>query len=107
MRRGGRAKHSFEMMPSQALFRNRKVVGLMMGCLGLSKQPTRPVPFAENSGSLQIDQIVCNSPRIRLSDGRFLAYRETGVPKNRSNYRIIVVHGFGSSKEMNFMAPQV
>lgn len=83
----------------------RKIVGLMMGCLGLSKQ--RPVPFAEIGGSLQIDQIVNSSPRIRLSDGRFLAYMERGVPKNKSNYRVIVVHGFGSSKEMNFMAPQV
>ncbi|XP_022851402.1 uncharacterized protein LOC111373151 [Olea europaea var. sylvestris] len=84
----------------------RKVVGLMMGCLGLSKQPTRALPFAEISGSLQIDQIVNNSPRIRLNDGRFLAYRERGVPKNKSSYRVIVVHGFGSSKEMNFMAPK-
>ncbi|CAA2942899.1 Hypothetical predicted protein [Olea europaea subsp. europaea] len=83
----------------------RKVVGLMMGCLGLSKQPTRALPFAEISGSLQIDQIVNNSPRIRLNDGRFLAYRERGVPKNKSSYRV-VVHGFGSSKEMNFMAPK-
>ncbi|CAM8952884.1 unnamed protein product [Rhodiola kirilowii] len=46
------------------------------------------------------------SPRIRLKDGRFLAYIEKGVPKSQSKYRIIIVHGFGSSKEMNFPAPQ-
>ncbi|KAJ4847111.1 hypothetical protein Tsubulata_043953 [Turnera subulata] len=47
-----------------------------------------------------------NSPRIRLKDGRYLAYREEGVPKNKAKYKIIIVHGFGSSKEMSFNAPQ-
>lgn len=53
------------------------------------------------------DNPPANSPRIRLGDGRRLAYREEGVPKNKAKYRIIIVHGFGSSKEMNFLAPQV
>jgi pimeloyl-ACP methyl ester carboxylesterase len=43
-----------------------------------------------------------NAPRIKLRDGRYLAYREQGVPKNQSKYNVIIVHGFGSSKEMNF-----
>lgn len=47
-----------------------------------------------------------NAPRIKLRDGRYLAYREQGVPKNQSKYNVIIVHGFGSSKEMNFLAPQ-
>lgn len=81
--------------------------GMMMGCLGLRNQPTRPSP-SETSESQQADLLSdSKSPRIRLSDGRYLAYREVGVPKDESNYRIIVVHGFGSSKEMNFLAPQV
>ncbi|KAK6163584.1 hypothetical protein DH2020_000448 [Rehmannia glutinosa] len=84
----------------------KKVVVFMMGCLGLAKQPTQPAPPVENGESLSIDVQICNSPSIRLSDGRFLAYTERGVPKNKSNYRVIVVHGFGSSKEMNFMASQ-
>ncbi|GAB4824706.1 hypothetical protein Ancab_007571 [Ancistrocladus abbreviatus] len=46
------------------------------------------------------------SPRIKLRDGRHLAYRETGVPRNEAEFKIIIVHGFGSSKEMNFLAPQ-
>ncbi|KAK6119906.1 hypothetical protein DH2020_046353 [Rehmannia glutinosa] len=48
----------------------------MMGCLGLGKQPTQPAPPVENGESLSIDVQICNSPRIRLSDGRFLAYTE-------------------------------
>ncbi|CAH1452430.1 unnamed protein product [Lactuca virosa] len=44
--------------------------------------------------------------RIKLSDGRYLAYKERGVPKNESTYRVVIVHGFASNKEMNFMATQ-
>ncbi|VVA90483.1 unnamed protein product [Arabis nemorensis] len=45
-----------------------------------------------------------NSNRVKLRDGRFLAYRENGVPKEEAKYKIILVHGFGSSKDMNFSA---
>ncbi|KAG6433095.1 hypothetical protein SASPL_104702 [Salvia splendens] len=84
----------------------KKVVILMMGCLGMSKQPTLPAPPAETAESSSTDVQICGSKRIRLSDGRFLAYTERGVPMNKSSHRVIVVHGFGSSKEMNFMASQ-
>ncbi|XP_061376261.1 uncharacterized protein LOC133318281 [Gastrolobium bilobum] len=39
------------------------------------------------------------SPRVKLSDGRHLAYREYGVPKEEARYKIIVIHGYGSSKD--------
>ena len=61
----------------------------------------------ERLTSKSVDDPEITSPRIRLSDGRYLAYRETGVPKEEANFKIIIVHGFGSSKEMSFMAPQV
>ncbi|KAM7272417.1 hypothetical protein ACFE04_027080 [Oxalis oulophora] len=44
--------------------------------------------------------------RIKLSDGRHVAYRERGVDKDKANYKVVIVHGFGSSKEMSFLAPQ-
>lgn len=82
----------------------RKIVASMMSCLGISKQPKE----ASSSSTTSIDPLVAVVPlRIRLGDGRYLAYKESGVPKSKSIYRIIVVHGFGSSKDMNFMAPQV
>jgi len=46
-------------------------------------------------------------PRIRLRDGRHLAYIERGVPEDKAKYKIIIVHGFGSTKRMNFPASQV
>ncbi|VFQ95369.1 unnamed protein product [Cuscuta campestris] len=45
------------------------------------------------------------SKKVILRDGRTLAYIEKGVPKERSNYKVIVVHGFDSSKDMNFVVP--
>ncbi|GAV66627.1 Abhydrolase_6 domain-containing protein [Cephalotus follicularis] len=40
------------------------------------------------------------SPRIKLSDGRHLSYRESGVPKEMAKYKVILVHGFDSSKDI-------
>ncbi|VVA90482.1 unnamed protein product [Arabis nemorensis] len=45
-----------------------------------------------------------NSKRVKLRDGRFLAYVEEGVPKEEAKHKIIIVHGFGCSKNMNFPA---
>lgn len=69
---------------------------LLAGLLGLALQATQPTPGPERPPP--------SSHRARLSDGRYLAYREKGVPKNDSRYNIVVVHGFGSSKDMNLMA---
>ena len=37
-------------------------------------------------------------PRIKLRDGRHLAYKEHGVPKETAKFKIIFFHGFGSSR---------
>ena len=34
------------------------------------------------------------APRIKLRDGRHLAYKEHGVPKEVATYKIIYIHGF-------------
>lgn len=49
---------------------------------------------------------VCGTPfgppvtasRVRLHDGRFLAYKESGVLKEKANYKIINVHGFRGTR---------
>lgn len=46
-------------------------------------------------------------PRIKLRDGRHLAYLEHGVSKEKANYKIILVHGFGSNKNEAHMARSV
>ena len=44
------------------------------------------------------------APRIRLRDGRHLAYKEYGVPREEANYKIVFVHGFGSSRNDSVVA---
>lgn len=85
----------------------KKLVVMMMGCLGCAGQPTEPSTEKTESKSLIDESVVVTSPRVKLGDGRYLAYRERGVPKENSKYKIIIVHGFGSSKEMSFMASDV
>ncbi|KFK43147.1 hypothetical protein AALP_AA1G085900, partial [Arabis alpina] len=34
-------------------------------------------------------------------------YRESGVPKEEAKYKITLVHGFGSSRDMNFSTSKV
>lgn len=49
---------------------------------------------------------ICGSPggpsvkgtRIMLKDGRHLAYKEYGVSKDKANYKVVFVHGFGSCR---------
>ncbi|KAL8115615.1 hypothetical protein AgCh_022206 [Apium graveolens] len=86
----------------------RKIVASMMSCLGINSQAKEPASSVihESSSTNCTDPLRVVSLRIRLGDGRYLAYKETGVPITNSIYRVIIVHGFGSSKDMNFMAPQ-
>ncbi|XP_019224077.1 PREDICTED: uncharacterized protein LOC109205782 [Nicotiana attenuata] len=46
------------------------------------------------------------SPRIQLKDGRYLAYKERGIAKENAKYKIIIVHGFDSSKDENLPISQ-
>ncbi|KAL9247309.1 hypothetical protein vseg_020753 [Gypsophila vaccaria] len=40
-----------------------------------------------------------SSPRIRLRDGRYLAYKVRGAPIEDSRFKVIVSHGFYTSKD--------
>ncbi|KAG9459003.1 hypothetical protein H6P81_003511 [Aristolochia fimbriata] len=64
--------------------------------LGWFYRSTRPPP-PKLCGSPNGPPVT--SKRIRLRDGRYLAYREDGVPKEKASYRIVCVHAFGDSKD--------
>ncbi|KAK8454092.1 hypothetical protein SEVIR_5G394400v4 [Setaria viridis] len=72
--------------------------------LGWAYQATRPPAPAilGAPGGLPI-----TSPRVRLKDGRHLAYMEAGVHKENARYKVIFVHGFASTKETGFPVSQV
>lgn len=72
--------------------------------LGWAYQALKPPP-SKICGSPNGPPIT--SSRVKLSDGRHLAYREFGVSKEAAMYKIIVIHGFDSSKDLNLPVPQV
>lgn len=58
---------------------------------------------------------ICGSPggppitssRVQLNDGRHLSYREWGVSKDEAKYKVIVVHGFDTCKDLKLPLSQV
>jgi pimeloyl-ACP methyl ester carboxylesterase len=74
----------------------KKMAGLLFICfMAWAYQAIHPPPPK-----------ICGSPngppvtatRIKLSDGRHLAYTEFGVPKLQSNYKIVFIHAFDSCR---------
>lgn len=70
-------------------------VVLLIGFVAWAYQATRPPP-PNVCGSPAGPAIT--APRIKLRDGRHLAYKEHGVLKELAKHKIIFVHGFGSSR---------
>ncbi|XP_027111329.1 uncharacterized protein [Coffea arabica] len=68
---------------------------LFVGFLAWILQPIRPPPprICGSPGGPPI-----TGPRIKLRDGRHLAYKEHGVSKELARYKVVLVHGFGSSR---------
>ncbi|KAK6139825.1 hypothetical protein DH2020_026400 [Rehmannia glutinosa] len=58
-------------------------------------QATKPPP-PKTCGST--DGPPVTAPRIQLKDGRHLAYKEYGVPKDIAKHKIVFVHGFDSCR---------
>jgi len=78
----------------------KKIAVSVLSFVGFSASQRSP------SNSREMQRVV-SSPRIRLKDGRWLAYRERGAPMDKSLHRIILVHGINSSKDKDFLATQV
>ncbi|KAJ0046728.1 hypothetical protein Pint_05833 [Pistacia integerrima] len=71
------------------------IVVLVIGFLAWAYQATIPPPpkICGSPGGPAI-----TGPRIKLRDGRHLAYKEHGLPKHLAKHKIIFFHGFGSSR---------
>lgn len=61
-------------------------------------QPPAPKICGSPNGPL------ITAPRIKLRDGRYLAYKEHGVPKDSAKYKIIFVHSFASCRHNAIVA---
>lgn len=73
----------------------RITVIVLIGVVAWGYQATRPPPpsVCGSPGGPPV-----TAPRVKLRDGRHLAYKEHGVPKEVANYKIIFIHGFGSCR---------
>lgn len=47
------------------------------------------------------------APRVELRDGRYLAYKEWGVKRERASHYIVCVHGYSGSRLMSVPIPTV
>ncbi|CAO2824051.1 unnamed protein product [Amaranthus hypochondriacus] len=89
------------------LFKKLLLVGFL-GFLALAYQATHPLPPK-----------ICGAPdgppitaaRIKLSDGRYLAYKEHGLPLEEAQYKFVYVHGFDSCRNhavvANLLSPEL
>lgn len=66
-----------------------------MGFLAWAYKAVQPPP-PKICGSA--DGPPVTAPRIQLSDGRHLAYKEHGVPKEMATHKIVFVHGYDSCR---------
>lgn len=75
----------------------RLLVVLPVVLLALAFQAILRPPPPKLCGSAGGPPVI--SPRIKLRDGRYLAYREDGVQRDTAKYKIITVHAFDSTKD--------
>ncbi|OVA05999.1 hypothetical protein BVC80_1707g104 [Macleaya cordata] len=90
--RKSKQNSSFKL-PS-GMFKTISVV-LFMGFVAWAYQAIQPPP-PKICGSPDGPSVT--APRIKLSDGRHLAYKEHGVPKDQAKYKIVYIHGFDSCR---------
>ncbi|XP_059278208.1 uncharacterized protein LOC132032587 [Lycium ferocissimum] len=79
-------------------------VAALVGFLGWAYVALIMPPPPKVCGTLNGPPVT--SPRIKLRDGRYLAYKERGIDKENAKCKIIIVHGFDSSKDENLPISQ-
>lgn len=77
---------------------------LSVGILAWAYHAIQPPP-PKTCGSLDGQPVTAS--RIKLRDGRHLAYKEHGVPRNAAKYKIVEVHGFDSCRHDAVIPSQV
>ncbi|KAL3754145.1 hypothetical protein ACJRO7_001402 [Eucalyptus globulus] len=95
-----RAKQSSPLILPSGIFTKLLVV-LFVGVLALAYQAIKPAAPKIPGTS---DGPLVTAPRIKLRDGRHLAYKEHGMPKDVAKYKIVFVHGFDSCRHYSVVA---
>ncbi|MED6206723.1 hypothetical protein PIB30_029579 [Stylosanthes scabra] len=89
-----KSKQSSSFQLNSGILRTALVV-LLTGFLAWAYQVTRPPP-PKICGTADGPPVTAS--RIKLRDGRHLAYEEHGVPKDAAKYKFIYIHGFDSCR---------
>ncbi|MED6159230.1 hypothetical protein PIB30_040435 [Stylosanthes scabra] len=89
-----KSKKSSSFQLNSGILRTALVV-LLTGFLAWAYQVTRPPP-PKICGTADGPPVTAS--RIKLRDGRHLAYEEHGVPKDAAKYKFIYIHGFDSCR---------
>ncbi|KAJ8754756.1 hypothetical protein K2173_012145 [Erythroxylum novogranatense] len=91
---GAKRSNSPQTQSLSGIF-HRILLVLFIGIIAWAYQATQPSP-PRTCGSPDGHPIT--SPRMKLRDGRHLAYKEHGVPKDMANYKIVYIHAFDSCR---------
>ncbi|XP_010683745.2 uncharacterized protein LOC104898376 [Beta vulgaris subsp. vulgaris] len=80
------------------------LVVVIVACLAWADKALRPPPpkVLGSPGGPPI-----TAPRIKLRDGRHLAYKEYGVPNEKAKHKFIFIHGFDSCRLHAFIATEL
>lgn len=95
-----KAKQGFSFPFPSGIFRKLVLVSFV-GFLAWAYQAVQP-PQPKIPGSPGGPPII--APRIKLRDGRHLAYKEYGVPKEKAKFKIVYIHGFDSCRHNAIIA---
>ncbi|KAL6847632.1 hypothetical protein ACP4OV_022658 [Aristida adscensionis] len=76
------------------------LLGSLAGWASRAVQPPAPRVCGTEGGP------PVTAPRVRLRDGRHLAYCESGVPKDKARFKVVFSHGFTGSREDSVRASQ-
>ncbi|KAG0561777.1 hypothetical protein M758_9G106100 [Ceratodon purpureus] len=77
------------------------LVVLIIGVVGILVKVVTPPP-----GSTTLDGSQLTAPRVQMRDGRFLAYKQVGVPLETAKHVIVHVHGYGGSRHLTYPISQ-
>ena len=76
-------------------------MALVAGWFLNAVRPPPPTPCGTPGGP------PVTAPRVRLRDGRYLAYAESGVSRDRARFKVVYSHGFSGGRMDSPRASQV
>ncbi|KAG7587004.1 Alpha/beta hydrolase fold-1 [Arabidopsis thaliana x Arabidopsis arenosa] len=97
MANGSSSRSLPKPLPRNSLLLSSSVMIIIVGIiLALTYQSILKPPLPKLCGSLGGPPIT--APRIKLRDGRHLAYKEHGLPREKANHKIVFIHGSDSCR---------